>query len=113
MLRQLTPAQAHRYRIVPFGRENGALQLYTDHPHPQRLQAELRLVLGTATALHPQPTDWVSRALAQHYRKNEAPALTGTTDFIDKLLHDAQELGSSDIHIEPEVPKVFGTNTAR
>ncbi len=101
MLRQLTPAQANRYRIVPFGRENGALQLYTDHPHPQRLQAELRLVLGTATALHPQPTDWVSRALAQHYRKNEAPALTGTTDFIDKLLHDAQGLGSSDIHVEP------------
>lgn len=101
LLRLVSPAQAHRYRIVPFARENDVLQLYTDHEHPERLVAELRLVLGTATALHSQSSDWLNRVLAQNYRQSEAPALTSNTDFIDKLLHDAEGLGSSDIHIEP------------
>ncbi len=101
LLRLLTPQQAHRYRIVPKAKDDQSCTFYTDHPKPKRLLQELPMLLGVAVHLEEKDTPWMEKTLAQHYRLNHENRLQPEADFLDKLLSDAQSIGSSDIHIEP------------
>ena len=109
-LRQLlTTELAWQYRLMPVGRQ-GALTLFaTDVPEQRHLQLadELEVVLGYSVSLKAADTAELNKALIQHYPKQQnnqskvSAANVQSEEFVVKLIGEAKELRSSDIHIEP------------
>jgi type IV pilus assembly protein PilB len=102
----VTGDQAWHYRIIPCLDENGVIGLYTDQNNVNsNLEAEIALLLNRSVRLIGLPSDQVSVALSRYYRKSENSRSVvqgdGLSDeFVQKLVIEARELGSSDIHIE-------------
>lgn len=84
--------------------ENGILVLLTDSDDILSLEAELFVLLGTPLKLQEERRDHITRYLSTNYRStsvNSVEEIHYTTDFLEKILVDAKETGSSDIHFEP------------
>ncbi|MEO1411653.1 MAG: GspE/PulE family protein [Bacteroidota bacterium] len=111
ILQCLTTQQAWHYSILPYKRENGCLSLYVAADQDAAgLEEELEVLLGQAIELTPHEPEALRKAIAQHYRKNanQGPRVKGldldanqSKDLLLKLVQEAQQLGSSDIHMEP------------
>lgn len=104
----LTAEQAHKYRVVPAGKENGTLDCYCAEGAtvPRR---ELEFLLGGKVNFVPVALDVFDRHLARYYpfqaqRSPRAKAdLREESDvirFVRKVMDDAVGMGASDIHIE-------------
>lgn len=101
---KITAEQAFHYRIVPVGETENELQLKTDSNSPDALLSELRIVLDTSISLKKCNTEELQKYLSTNYRKETSTAysqLNYTTDFLEKILISAKNMGSSDIHFEP------------
>jgi len=101
---KITADQAFHYRIVPVRENDEGIILKTDSDSLQELLAELQIVLDTPVALEKCESEELQRYLSSNYREIKPKAnaqLTFTTDFLEKILIDAKQLGSSDIHFEP------------
>jgi type IV pilus assembly protein PilB len=104
-LQQLISAdQAYHYRIVPFSRESNITIFKSDSLNCGVLREELTIVLGIPVKLIEEETEVISKYLSVNYRK----PLTGkiseihySSDFLEKIIINAKEIGSSDIHFEP------------
>lgn len=102
----ITGDQAWHYRIIPFTEEQGVIGLYTDYDNiNSNVEAEIELLLNRSVRLIGKPSDQISVALSRYYRKSEHSRSViqrdGLSDeFVQKLVVEAKELGSSDIHIE-------------
>lgn len=105
LLQSVRPDWAEHYRIVPFEQHNGALTCYSDI---QRLASapELKIILGREVELIPIEPDQIDYLLSKYYRRQNAAGSVDTydigaeEDLLVGLISEAQQIGSSDIHIE-------------
>ncbi|PCJ87271.1 MAG: general secretion pathway protein GspE [Flavobacteriales bacterium] len=105
----ITTEQAWHYRIVPKSEANGQLEFYVDGTKSANgLQDELEILFGKAIALENTDTETIQQTLSRYYRRGQQGKVSQkadlsaqkTDDFLEKLILEARELGSSDIHIE-------------
>lgn len=103
-LQQLISAeQAHHYRIIPTGQQNGTLQFYTDSKDKLALESELGIILGKEIKLVIETSENIQRSLYQNYRlkaNTSSKQLHFTNDFLMDIIQEAKAIGSSDIHFE-------------
>lgn len=104
----LSREQAWHYRILPAESSPGSITFYCeDFVDELPLSAELEIVMGMEIRLEKLPTEEVSRLLSTYYFKENKPyglkvvsQAIGGVDFLNKLIDEAKNLKSSDIHIE-------------
>ena len=103
-LQQLISAeQAHHYRIIPTHRHNGSIIFITDTEVLDSLKSELEIILGKQISLVSETKENIQKYLNLNYRKNESKStseLHYKNDFLLDLIHEAKNIGSSDIHFE-------------
>lgn len=94
---------AHQYRIIPVSKENDSIVLKTDNNNPS-LKNELQIVLGFPLRLEIEHSEVITTYLYSNYRKSEKEGVSNisySNDFLEKIIHTAKDIGSSDIHFEP------------
>ncbi len=101
--------QAWHYRLVPLKSSDSEIHCLVDESNlPPHLEEELEIILGRKVILEKTESNSISQLLNRYYRRGQNGQIIGSstlsgswaTDFLDNLLHEAQALGSSDIHIE-------------
>lgn len=104
-LQQLVSAeQAFHYRIVPVEKTAQQIIVKTDSTDSTTLENELSVVLGYSIKTEKETTEKLNRYLSTNYRKSKATAISTihySADFLEKIIVNAKEIGSSDIHFEP------------
>ncbi|RUT71262.1 type II/IV secretion system protein [Flavobacterium cupreum] len=96
--------QAYYYRVVPISVDQKTVLLKTDTADLQSLQNELSVLLPFPVQLAADTTENINRYLSTNYRKtasNNVSDIHYTADFLEKIVLNAKEIGSSDIHFEP------------
>ena len=105
----ITTDQAWHYHIVPKNVNGESISFYVDESKRSiSLQDELEMIFGKQVELEPSSPDLINKTLGKYYRqtyKNKngnAVAIDAkdSDNFVVKLIAEADELGSSDIHIE-------------
>lgn len=96
---------AWHYRILPKSASENAFVFYVDNTVDQdNVREELTALLGVSVTLEGIEKERIQRSLGRYYRNtgNEEERLSfdAKTDFVDRLIQEANKLGSSDIHIE-------------
>jgi type IV pilus assembly protein PilB len=105
-LQQLITADvAWHYSILPMENEVDRITFaYNIAANKVDLTEELEALFGKTVKLIPLEEAALKRNLAKYYRKNNdinaKLKFDASTDFLDRLIREANELGSSDIHIE-------------
>ena len=109
----ITTEQAWHYRIIPQRGTDTDLHCWIDEEQTSdEVREELELLTGKAISFSPTTSAAIDLALQTHYRQGQGRrASSGTTvttstgdqgnAFIIKLIKEAHELGSSDLHFEP------------
>ena len=104
-IQQLVKAeQAFHYRIIPIEKKGQLTLLKTDSVDIATLQAELSVLLEFPVQLVKETTENVNRYLSTNYRKSSSKTISSihySADFLEKIVINAKEIGSSDIHFEP------------
>lgn len=105
--KRITRQLARRYRVVPIGEEDGKVILLVDEGEWNGNQlAELEFVLDFAVVLREIAREELDTYLQKYYFEEhhnghkKTAALSFQTDFMDRLILEAKQLKSSDIHIE-------------
>ncbi len=110
ILQRVTTDQAWHYRILPFKITGEAFHFYTESQNLNPdLQDELEMLFGKPIHLECMDEDLLKRAIGKYYRKsmgNDDKVVTATVkvsdaNFLEALIHEADQIGCSDIHIEP------------
>lgn len=99
----ISSEQAYYYRIIPFEVQDGKLCFKTDNLSDSLTQ-ELEVILNQSVDLTEESSENMHQYLSVNYRKQNktySQDLNYSTDFLEKLLLTAREIGSSDIHFEP------------
>ncbi|MBK7112507.1 MAG: type II/IV secretion system protein [Flavobacteriales bacterium] len=102
----ITAEQAWHYRIIPKARTEGGIVFHAPSDAPTSLRNELEVVLGLGVELESLDGTVVDRALGTHYRRTGNASkridLSARTaeHVLQDLVHEARELGSSDVHLE-------------
>ena len=103
LLQIISANQAYKYRIVPIKNED-SLTFLTDTTDVDSLKQELQIVLGKPVFLEKKETSILSAYLEKNYRKRnnteQKSSLQYSEDFLLNIIHEAKEIGSSDIHFE-------------
>jgi len=103
-LKQLVSTkQAYHYRIIPHTKQNGSITFKTDSSSQESLKNELQIILGKEIILINEPTESIQQYLTINYRETKAAKnaqLTDSKDLLLHIIHEAKNLGSSDIHFE-------------
>lgn len=104
-IQQLIKAdQAYHYRIIPVEKSGGQVVLKTDANEMDSLHNELAVLLNFPSKLVSETAENINRYLSTNYRKSSSNAVSTihySTDFLEKIVVNAKEIGSSDIHFEP------------
>lgn len=104
-LTQLISAeQAFHYRIVPFSQKELVVILKTDTENKVQLASELSILLDFKVTLEYCNSSDLENYLTTNYRHVQSgnkTHLTYSSDFLEKIIVSAQQIGSSDIHFEP------------
>ena len=99
----ISSEQAYHYRVVPIQANNGTIRFKSNNPTKQ-LEQELQIMLDKEIVLIEETEENIQQYLTVNYRKNtkaKTEDLHFSTDFLEKLLLSAKDIGSSDIHFEP------------
>ena len=99
----MSSEQAHQYRIVPIEKLNGTITFKSDQVS-EALKQELRIVLNKNIELVEDTSEHIQNYLSFNFRQRQnfkSEDLHYSTDFLEKLLRSAKDIGSSDIHFEP------------
>ncbi len=99
----ISTEQAYHYRIIPYQQHNGSISFKTDVDSKEALRNELQIIFGKQVLLVEESTEKIQKLLALNYRKTKTATNTQLSDSKDLLLtiiHQANSLGSSDIHFE-------------
>jgi len=103
-LQQLINAeQAHHYRIIPTQQYNGTIRFLTDSDQEAGLKSELQIILGKEIELENVAKESINKFLNYNYRIQEkqlSKELHFSNDFLLDVIHQAKNIGSSDIHFE-------------
>ena len=100
----VTPEQAFHYRIIPIAQQQGVTVLKTDHPELQQMKMELTILWNSTIEIVSDSTENINRYLSTNYRQTQSDSISEihyTADFLEKIVVNAKEIGSSDIHFEP------------
>jgi type IV pilus assembly protein PilB len=104
-LRQIISADlAYHYRIIPYLKENSIITFKTDYTNISALKQELFILMGKEVNLVPENPENINKYLYTNYRKTSVERVSEihySNDFLEKILLNAKETGSSDIHFEP------------
>ncbi|MBD1363823.1 type II/IV secretion system protein [Mucilaginibacter sp. ZT4R22] len=102
----LTREQAWYYKILPAGKRDNALLLYSINDS-EELRSELEILLNCPVEVTILPDQEISRLLSTYYIKDDIALSTEKTqagadpdNFLLNLVREAKNLKSSDIHIE-------------
>ncbi|MGZ3919077.1 MAG: GspE/PulE family protein [Bacteroidia bacterium] len=104
----LTSEQAWHYSIIPKSNHKDRLELYIDAEKDYHsIAEELEVLFGKTIVFEKTNTLLLQKTLGKYYRRNQE-SRQGTkrildsrsNDFLQVLIGEAKELGSSDIHIE-------------
>ena len=104
----ITTEQAWHYSIIPKTSDRNSIALYADASRIQHgLKDELEILFGKKIDLVELEPEIIQKTLVKYYRKNNSRnqgVKTADTnkadDFLNHLIAEARQLGSSDIHIE-------------
>ncbi len=103
----ITPDQAWHYRILPLEDSSSAIVFLIDEEyHRSGIEDELEMLLGKKIRLETATSSTITRQLNRYYKKvgnankGSLVAITMTDDFLTRLIIEARQLSSSDIHIE-------------
>ncbi|MGC1633160.1 MAG: GspE/PulE family protein, partial [Gelidibacter sp.] len=94
---------AYHYRVVPFELDNGTMIFMSEHP-TEVLRQELKIILNQNIELVTETSENIENYLSTNFRKRNVLVtenLHFSNDFLEKLLMNAKDIGSSDIHFEP------------
>jgi len=96
---------AWHYRVLPQQVTDESYVFYVDETADRiATTEELEVLLGRKVDLIARDKTIVQRALGLYYRntnkEDDKVVLDSKTDFLDRLIQEANNLGSSDIHIE-------------
>lgn len=96
---------AWHYRIVPMDKTTERFTFYVDASQDGELiREELEALLGMEVNLEPKSKETIQRTLGRYYRNTNGDEqkirFDANVDFVDRLIQEANDLGSSDIHIE-------------
>ena len=95
---------AWHYRVIPEQITYELVAFYIDETQNLSIvQEELSALFGRSVSLTPTAPEQIQRSLGKHFRKaNQEQQLVfdASIDFVDRIIKDANHLGSSDIHIE-------------
>jgi len=103
VLQLISSEQAYHYRIIPIDTQNGSLIFKSDRVS-DALKQELQIVLNKDIELIEDTYENIQEYLTLNFRKRnkrESSDFHYSTDFLEKLLLTAKDIGSSDIHFEP------------
>jgi general secretion pathway protein E/type IV pilus assembly protein PilB len=97
--------QAWSYFILPKAVSKGERAFYiSSEKNANDVEQELELIFNCTIVLESKPHEEILQALNFYYRKkqsqNKSLQYDGSGDFLLKLIYEASEMGSSDIHIE-------------
>ena len=107
--RFLSAELAWRYRAIPHEASDSNLVLLIDQEHYQdSFVGELELITGYSISLQKVQSDTITDLLSKSYRRNEGSvnkpnlveSVVKADDFLNKIIIEAKDLKSSDIHIE-------------
>lgn len=99
----LSAEQAYHYRIIPVKYTEDSIVFKSDSTE-ENLEKELQVVFGKRIEIIKENSDNISYLLSANFRKSKhenSENISYTSDFLEKILITAQEMGSSDIHFEP------------
>ncbi|MEN9441057.1 MAG: hypothetical protein RLZ33_1134, partial [Bacteroidota bacterium] len=96
---------AWHYRILPKELTERAYHFYVDESADVRMvEEELEALLGMSIELEKVDATLIQRSLGRYYRNSsdseDKLTFDSKVDFVDRLIQEANHLGSSDIHIE-------------
>lgn len=108
LLQSITASQAWSYYILPKEVSEGKLSFFISNEKPiNEIKEELELIFGKTIELIPSPHIDIEKSLAFYYRKEKKGShktkrlsLDSTADFLSQLIHEADGMGCSDIHVE-------------
>ena len=98
----ISSEQAYQYGIIPVNHQNNCYT-FKSYDTSIGLQQELEIVLGQEIILLEESEDNIKQYLAFNFRKRHqahSEAFHYSSDFLEKLLATAKQIGSSDIHFE-------------
>ena len=103
-LQLLSAEQAWHYHIVPCDSTDKSITFYVaEGDAKQEVQAELEILFGKEIVFIPIENEEFQKLIGKYYRRdnnNEVQTISESDDFLTKLIKEAKNLGSSDIHIE-------------
>lgn len=108
-IQRITPDQAWHYFLVPVptGYSAKADFFISDRNNTLQTQEDLEIILGSGPSLLEMDHDAVLKLLSKYYRREHQTASTNTLsydsnsdDFLKKLIMEAKNIQSSDIHLE-------------
>lgn len=99
-LQKINSETAYSYRIIPFDNQNGTLHAVTDTDDLLSLTSELEILLGEKLHLLKESKKSIDFLLQKNYRKSNSTTITYSEDFLLNMIHEAKQIGSSDIHFE-------------
>ena len=103
LLQLISPEQAYDYQIIPYKIGEKSLLFKTTSNDISNLKQELEIVLGKQVELIHETEENLQQFLTVNYRKNNtliSEALHFSEDFLLKIIIEAKNNGSSDIHFE-------------
>ncbi|MCF2875158.1 MULTISPECIES: GspE/PulE family protein [unclassified Tenacibaculum] len=99
-LQKISSDIAYGYRIVPFDYQNGTIHAVTDTDNLLDIASELEILLGQKLHLVKKNKESINFLLQKNYRKTNSSTMSYSEDFLLNLIHEAKQIGSSDIHFE-------------
>ncbi len=101
---QLIPSElAYDYRIIPLENNPNFYTFLTDNTNTTELENELEIILGKKVSVKNETEKRINELLLTNYRKRKKEGihtLQYSNDFLLNIIHEAKEIGSSDIHFE-------------
>ncbi|MCB2196740.1 MAG: GspE/PulE family protein [Bacteroidetes bacterium] len=104
----ITAEQAWHYSIIPKDVKGNELEFYIDEEkYSNAVIDELELLFGKNILLEKVQSDILQKSLGKYYRKKKSGEhsaadvfIPKSDDFLINLISEADDIGSSDIHIE-------------
>ena len=99
----ITNEQAYHYRVIPIEVLNDTLRLKSDQASEALIQ-ELKIILNKNIELIDESSENMQQYLSVNFRQrhhSQSKDLHYSSDFLEKILFLAKDIGSSDIHFEP------------
>lgn len=99
----ITTDQAWHYRIIPCKTDEGQFIFLTDFVSPEK-QDEIEILFGQEITIVEEDKTTIETLLGKHYRKTNSNTVKTSGKYSDNFVYDileeANNLDSSDIHIE-------------